>query len=62
MHSYLNALVPDAPQVNLISVYSSDSQALTNLMIEICSQMVRVCLKGISNINLTYYTGPLLYL
>ena len=41
------ALVPDAPQVNVIPVYSSESQALTNLMIEIHSQMVRVCLNEI---------------
>ena len=40
--SKINALVPDAPQVNLIPVYSSESQTLTNLMIEIRSQMVRV--------------------
>ena len=43
IHSHLNALVPDAPQVNLIPVYSSESQALTSLMIEIRSQTVRVC-------------------
>ena len=51
--SKINALVPDAPQVNLIPAYSSESQALTSLMIEIRSQMVRVCLKEFFNINLS---------
>ena len=37
-------IVPDPPQVNLIPVYSSDSQTLTRLNIQIRSQMVSVYL------------------
>ena len=43
IHSYLNALVPGVPQVNLIPVYSGDSQTLTRLNIEISGPLVSVC-------------------
>jgi hypothetical protein len=59
VHSHLNTLVPDAPQVNLIPVYSDETQALTNLMIEIRSQMVKISVyMKISDINLSFSLVP----
>ena len=43
VHSHLNALVPDSPQVNLIPVYSRTNDSLANLMIKVRSEVVSVC-------------------